>query len=161
VIAFSISEFSTAQTKMIRGTVRDSATLAPLQNVSITLKNSLQGGVTDSAGRFSILVDNAVTVINFSITGYRTATRMLSDEPTQEFALLLTKSYTTLEEVFVNAKKGKYRNKDNPAVELIRQVIANRSRNGPEANPYVSFKEYERTQMFTDSSWIKMSNNFL
>ncbi len=141
--------------------VRDSASHAPLQNVSITVKNSAKGGLTDSAGRFSIFVDNGDMAINFSITGYRTVTIMLSDEPNQEFAIVLSKSYTTLEEVFVNARKGKYRNKNNPAVDLIRQVIANKSINGPKADPYSSFKEYEKIQMFTDSSWLKITNNFL
>jgi Family of unknown function (DUF5686) len=69
--------------------------------------------------------------------------------------------YTTLEDVVVNAKRGKYRNKNNPAVELIRQVIANKPRNGPGANPYSSYEEYEKTQMFTDGPFVKITQNFL
>jgi Family of unknown function (DUF5686)/CarboxypepD_reg-like domain len=143
------------------GKVADSATHAPLQNVSITLKNSPKGGLTDAAGKFSISVDKVVKTITFSITGYHTATYLVSDESTQELTILLSKSYTPLEDVFVNAKRGKYRNKNNPAVELIRQVIANKPRNGPGANPYSSYKKYEKTQMFTDGPWVKITQNFL
>jgi hypothetical protein len=143
------------------GKVVDSATHAPLQNVSITLKNSPKGGLTDAAGKFSMIVDKVVKTITFSITGYHSATYTVSDESTQELTIMLSKSYTTLEDVVVNAKRGKYRNKNNPAVELIRQVIANKSRNGPGANPYSSYKEYEKTQMFTDGPWVKITQNFL
>ena len=143
------------------GTVVDSATRAPLQNVSITLNNSPRGGLTDAAGKFSVSVDKSVTRITFSYTGYHSATYIVSDESTQELAILLSKSYTALKNVVVKAKKGKYKNKNNPAVELIRQVIANKSRNGPGANPYSSYKEYEKTQMFTDGPWIRITQNFV
>ena len=142
------------------GTVVDSATRAPLQNVSITLNNSPRGGLTDAAGKFSVSVDKSVTRITFSYTGYHSVTYILSDESTRELSILLSKSYTTLKNVVVNAKKGKYKNKNNPAVELIRHVIANKSRNGPGANPYSSYKEYEKTQLFTDGPWIRITQNF-
>jgi hypothetical protein len=143
------------------GKVADSATHTPLQYVSIAIKNSPVGGLTDTKGNFSIIVDKSAQTITFSITGYHVAVRKLSDEPKQELTIMLSKSYTALKDVNVNAKRGKYRNKNNPAVDLIRQVIANKSRNGPGANPYSSYKEYEKTQMFTDGSWVKITQNFL
>jgi hypothetical protein len=143
------------------GKVTDSATHAPFQFVSIAVKNSRVGGLTDAKGNFSILADKNAQVITFSITGYHNAVRSLSDEPKQTFTVMLSNSYTALQDVNVNAKRGRYRNKNNPAVELIRQVIANKSANQPGANSYSSYKEYEKTQMFTDSSWIRITQNFL
>jgi Family of unknown function (DUF5686)/CarboxypepD_reg-like domain len=143
------------------GKVIDSATRGPLQNVSITLKNSPGGTFTDTAGKFSMIVDKLTKRIIFSITGYHPRTFPLTDEPSQELTVLLSKSYTKLKDVVVNAKKGKYRNKNNPAVELIRQVIANKSRNGPKAIPYTSYQEYEKTQMLTDGPWVRITQNFL
>jgi len=141
--------------------VIDSATHAPLQFVSIAIKNSPEGGLTDGKGNFSIIADKTAKTITFSITGYHPAVRVLSDEPNQTFMIRLSKSYTELQDVIVNAKRGRYKNKNNPAVDLIRHVIANKSRNGPGATPYSSYKEYEKTQMFTDSSWIRITQNFL
>jgi len=143
------------------GKVADSATGTPLQNVSITLKNSPRGTLTDPVGKFSIVVDRSVKRITFSITGFHSRSYILSDEPSQELTVLLSKSYTALEDVVVNAKMGKYRNKNNPAVEFIRQVIAHKSRNGPFAIPYSSYLEYEKTQMFTDGPWVRITQNFL
>jgi hypothetical protein len=140
--------------------VLDSATLVPLQNVSIIIKNSPRGGLTDGEGRFLITADKSAQAITFSITGYHAETRSLSPDPKQEFTILLSKSYTTLEDVIVNAKRGKYHNKNNPAVDLIRQVITNKSRNGPDAFPYASYEQYEKIRMFTDGPWDYVTRNF-
>ncbi|HEY8734066.1 MAG TPA: DUF5686 family protein [Puia sp.] len=146
---------------MITGKVVDSLTQVPLQNVSITLKNSSRGTVTDTSGNFQIKVEKSVKRITFSITGYHSRTFMIADESSQKLSVFLSKSYTKLADVMISAKKGKYKNKNNPAVELIRQVIANKSRNGPKATPYSSYREYEKTQMLTDGPWIKITQNFL
>ncbi len=160
MVAIAWSHSVTAQTKLIIGKVLDSATRFPLQNVSIIIKNSPHGGLTDSIGRFSIIAGKNARVISFSITGYHGQTRHLTDEPKQEFTILLSKSYTILGDVNVSAKRGKYRNKNNPAVDLIRLVIANKSINGPGAYPYSSFKEYDKTRVFTDGPWRKLTQNF-
>ena len=161
LIAAVLTKFSIGQTKLITGKVLDSATLAPLQNVSITAKNSPKGGLTDAEGKFSIHIDQDVQKIIFTITGYHASTISLTSAHVQGLTVLLSKSYTPLEDVIVNAKKGKYRNKNNPAVELIRQVIANKSRNGPGAYSYSSYQEYEKIRMFTDGPWSRITHNFV
>ncbi len=161
LIALILSKFSIAQNKVIVGIVLDSVTHAPLQNVSITVKNSPKGGLTDAEGKFSISVDKDAQKITFSFTGYHSATISLATVPRQPMTIFLSKSFTTLEGVIVNAKKGRYRNKNNPAVELIRLVISNKSRNGESAYPYTSYQEYEKVRMFTDGSWGKITHNFV
>lgn len=53
--------------------------------------------------------------------------------------------FTTLREVKItSAKKKKYSNKNNQAVELIRQVIAHKKQNQPESYDYTEFRQYER-----------------
>ena len=53
--------------------------------------------------------------------------------------------HSNLGEVVIRSgKKTKYRNKDNPAVELIRQVIAHKEQNRPESYDYVQYKEYDK-----------------
>ena len=161
LIAVSFVQLGVAQTKMITGKVVDSVTRVPLQNVSITLKNSSRGTLTDTSGNFKITVDKSVKRITFSITGYHSRTYAITDQPSQELTVLLSKSYTKLADVVVNAKKGKYKNKNNPAVDLIRLVIANKSRNGPKVYANTSYRQYEKTQMLTDGPWIKITQNFL
>ena len=62
-----------------------------------------------------------------------------------------------LQEVVVKSgKKPKYRNKDNPAVELIRRVIENREKNRPTAYTYVEYREYDKMQF----SFLNVSDKF-
>jgi hypothetical protein len=122
--------------------------------------NSPNGGVTNASGRFRINIDHNARELTFSTTGYHPMTVSLSDEPEQKLAISLSKAYTELKDVIVKAKR-RYRNKNNPAVELIRQVIANKSKNGPAAVPYLSYREYEKTRILTDKVWDKITKNKL
>ena len=152
---------SVGQTKTITGIVMDSATRTPLQNVSVTVKNSPAGGLTDAGGRFRIHVAGRTQKISFSITGYHSASFTLTDIPEQELTIFLSKSYTSLGDVVVNAKKSRYRNKNNPAVELIRLVIDNKEKNGPGADPYVSYAQYEKIRLLTEQKLGKLTHNAL
>jgi hypothetical protein len=156
----ALTESSSAQNKTLQGRVLDSASSAPLQNVSITIKNSPGGGLTDADGRFFIIADKNARAISFSFTGYHGETRLLSIDPRQEFTILLSRSYTTLDDVFVNARRGKYHNKYNPAVDLIRQVIEHKPENSPDAFPYASYEKYDKVRMFTDGPWDFVTRNF-
>jgi hypothetical protein len=140
--------------------VVDSATHVPLPNVSVCAENISRCVLTNNDGKFRISVDRAVNRIIFTATGYHAFSLSTSNISEQQATILMSKAYATLEEVVVNARKKRYRNKNNPAVELIRQVIANKSKNGPGAYPFTSYKQYEKTRMLMDkppkfltSSW--------
>jgi hypothetical protein len=150
----------TAQIKTIRGRVLDSATRDPLQNVSITFSNNRHGALTNAEGNFNVTLDKGEHSMFFSYTGYRTVRRDVSDETVQDMTILLSKSYTELEDVFVNAKRKKYTNKNNPAVELIKQVINHKPINSPGAFSYSSSEQYEKIRMFTDGPWGAITDNF-
>jgi hypothetical protein len=63
-----------------------------------------------------------------------------------------------LNEVTIQAaKRAKYTNKENPAVELIRKVIANKEKNRPEAYNYVEYKEYDKMQFSLSNLSEKIS----
>jgi hypothetical protein len=139
----------------------DSATRSPLENVSISIRNSPYGGLTNEEGRFRISLDKQAGQISFTITGYRSVTMALTGEPVQHLTVLLSKAYTQLKDVIVSGKRGKYRNKNNPAVELIRQVISNKEKNGPAAYPYLSYQKYEKSRILADKPFEKITHNGL
>lgn len=147
------------QGRIITGTVMDSLTHAPLQNVSIGIKNGGRGTITDAAGRFSLRADNGVQTLLVSTTGYQALALRLTADSAQEMAILLSKAYATLKDVIVNAKRGKYRNKDNPAVELIRQVIANKAKNGPGYYPCEAYNQYEKIRVLLDRPPLLAAND--
>lgn len=119
-------------------------------NVSITVRNGRHGVVSNAEGQFSIRVDHNASHLIFSALGYDPVTITLNGLPDKPLTIRLSKTFTTLKEFVITAKPGKYRNKNNPAVDLIRRVIANKTRNGPKAPAYTSFQEYEKIRLLLD-----------
>lgn len=152
LVAGLLSGTVIGQTRTITGIVVDSLSHAPLPNVSVSIKNGSRGVFTDPEGKFSIRTDKTEGNLLVSTSGYQTAVIPLPPRDTnpQRMTILLSKAYTTLKEFVVKAKPGRYRNKNNPAVELIRQVIANKARNGPGANDYTSWQQYEKIRLLLD-----------
>jgi Family of unknown function (DUF5686)/CarboxypepD_reg-like domain len=128
----------------------DSSTHAPLPNVSISIKNSPRGSLTNAEGRFRITADPGVKKITCTTAGYAPFSITITDSTVYPVTVLLSKSYTLLQGVTVNGRPGRYRNKNNPAVELIRKVIANKAKNGPGHEPYTSYRQYEKVRVLAD-----------
>ena len=52
-----------------------------------------------------------------------------------------------LEEVTVKAKKGRYKNRENPAVALIKKVVDHRDGNRKEGFEHYQYDKYEKLQL--------------
>lgn len=63
------ASMSFAQSLQIKGSVTDSTTGDPLTGVTIQVKNSTEGGITDANGKFSLMVPNNAVLIISSV-GY-------------------------------------------------------------------------------------------
>ncbi len=58
-----------SQSIVVTGTVKDQKG-EPLQGVSVNVKGSTTGGVTDVNGKYTMRVPNASSVLGFSFLGY-------------------------------------------------------------------------------------------
>ncbi|MHA4810965.1 DUF5686 family protein [Flavitalea flava] len=141
------SLFGLAQGITVSGSVRDSATHAPLSNASISIKGQKGGARTTAQGTFRIPSEKEVLDITVSMVGYRTITLHFDSPPAEELVINLQPQYRELGHVTVKNKKEKYRNKGNPAVELIKQVIDNKSKNRMESYSFATFEKYEKLQV--------------
>ena len=119
-------------------------------------------GVTSSDdGSYSIQTNNGqLTALVFSYTGYKKITKKIAPgtEQTLNIDLETTNSLST---VVIKAKRGKYRNKNNPAVELIDKVIANKEKNRITAYDYVQYQQYEKLGLSLTNKPEKIMNNRL
>jgi len=140
--------------------VVDSATHVPLPNVSVCAQNISRCVLTNNDGKFRMVLGKEVHRVIFTATGYHSYTLLVNDASELQATILMSKAYATLEEVVVNARKKKYHNKNNPAVELIRQVIANKAKNGPGAYPFTSYRRYEKTRMLVDKPPKFLTNSW-
>ncbi len=147
----TVSWYSQAQDVLLRGTVRDSVSKAPLNNASITIKGLRGGARSKSDGRFRITItpQRAIDVV-VSNVGYVSTTVHLDSVPDKEIVFSLSPKFNQLEGALVKNKKQKYRNKGNPAVELIRQVIDHKDSNRMEAYRFATYDKYEKLVVYLD-----------
>ncbi|MBS1915622.1 MAG: carboxypeptidase-like regulatory domain-containing protein [Bacteroidetes bacterium] len=154
-IAFS----SVAQVTRITGVVKDAVTKQPLYAVSVTIKNR-NGVPTDSLGNFTISSDRQISQLQFSIVGYKSQTVSIKS-PKDTLFVFMQPNGSVLNTVVIKNKKQKYRNKDNPAVELIRRVIDNKPKNRIESYQYAQYEKYEKMQISLDNVSEKVKNSKL
>ncbi len=144
LLAFGYTQ-TYAQQSVVTGTITDATTKETLPYVSFIINGTTKGGKTDLDGRYSIIVNNSEAQLTFSYVGYKTEIRSVKAGVSQVINVQLQPEATLMNEVVIRAgKKQKYRNKENPAVELIRKVIENKSKNRTESYDYVSYRKYER-----------------
>lgn len=131
---------------VINGLVVDAKTGDPVPGTSVFLERTTVGTVTDSEGKYSIETLVPANKIVFSFLGYKTESRSISKGIVQTININLTLSSINLDEVIVKPKKKVYKNKNNPAVELIEKVIDKKDVNRKEKYNYLEYKKYEKIQ---------------
>jgi hypothetical protein len=147
-----------AQT-IVKGVVKDAATNQPLQYVSVYFKNG-KGVQTNADGSYSIQTTNVrSTTVSFSYVGYKTLTKTVVVGINQTIDALLIRSDSIANVVVSTEKHAKYRNKNNPAVELIRNVIDNKAKNRLSSYNYVEYEQYEKMELSLTKEPEKLLNN--
>ncbi|MCL4638888.1 MULTISPECIES: DUF5686 and carboxypeptidase-like regulatory domain-containing protein [Olivibacter] len=136
-----------AQTTIVRGVITDAATKETLPYVSILIPGTTIGTSADDEGHFSIKIDGNYSKLRFAYIGYVTVEKDIKPGEDQVVNVQMKVDARMLNEVVVTGKKGRYRNKNNPAVELIRQVIAHKKENQMENYDFVQFEEYSKLSM--------------
>jgi hypothetical protein len=141
-----------AQQTRVSGTVTDASTKETLPYVSYSITGSTLGGRTDADGKFNISLNGDYTTLKFSYVGYKPISKVIKVGTAQVLNVQLQPEAMLMNEVVITAgKKPRYRNKENPAVELIRKVIANKAKNRMEHYDFVEYQKYER-MMFSLSN---------
>lgn len=127
----------------IRGVVVDEDTGDSIPHPGLQYKKGkvvVSGG---SDGSFSIprLNDEYLTV---SAVGYKTLQILIGPNTPARMRITLKPDTKRLKEVTVRGKKGKYSRKNNPAVELMKRVIAAKKRNDLENHDYYRYDKYQK-----------------
>jgi Family of unknown function (DUF5686)/CarboxypepD_reg-like domain len=143
----------------VRGQVTDSKTKDALPYVNVQFDGTTIGATSDIDGNFYLETKNAVSKIKISYVGYRQQIIPIQSDQANTVNIKLDEGSNDLQEVVVKVEK--YRNKGNPAVELIKKVIDNKDKNRKESIPYYSYNKYEKIQFSINNVTNKMRNNFL
>ena len=144
----------------VKGFVKDAVTQEPLAFVSVYFQGG-NGVTSNDDGSYSIQSNNSkYTTLIFSYTGYKKIIKKIipGTEQTLNIDLETTNS---LSNVVIKTKRGKYKNKNNPAVELIDKVIANKEKNKITAYDFVQYQQYEKLGLSLTNKPEKIMNNRL
>lgn len=133
------------------GIVRDSVSGEALSYVSVLFEKSTIGTMTDDNGLFSLRNDQGLTRLVITSLGYDTKTIDLKPGQTNEnLDIRLRPTSFEITEVVVKPQREKYSRKNNPAVDLIRQVIEHKNDNRIEARDQYKTEIYEKLSLSLD-----------
>lgn len=130
--------------RKIVGLVIDESTNEPLSFVNVYSKDYKAGVTTDLDGVFTVHLP-AGARFEVSSLGYEKMTVKVPDSRVDTLKVFMKPSTTALEEVVIKPKKNKYSKKNNPAVELMQRVRADRSAQDPFQLPDYSYDRYDKT----------------
>ncbi|MFB9844794.1 DUF5686 and carboxypeptidase-like regulatory domain-containing protein [Mucilaginibacter ginsenosidivorans] len=144
--SFLLSSFvSFAQVTKVSGVVTDAKTKQTVPFATISSVDSTINVGADADGKYMLQTVRPISRIKVTYVGYKTAILNVAQGQEQVINVRLVPIAQQLSEVVIRAgKKTRYRNKDNPAVELIRQVIAHKAQNKPESYSYVQYRQYDK-----------------
>ena len=133
----------------IRGVVTDSLTREKLPYISISYNNKGVGR-TDNSGDYYVRVGDDWRTLTFSAVGYKTKTVSIVPGETRRLNVQLVPDNILLDEMVVRPRRERYRKKNNPAVIMMRKVIAAKQKNRLEDNDYYRYHKYEKLNIALD-----------
>lgn len=154
---FIASGFSISRSATYSGVVTDSITGEPLPFIAIQIANTLYGDETDIDGNFSINAASTDQLV-FNFLGYKRKSIDLKNySETKPIHVELVPTDFQLEEIEISAR-GNYSKKNNPAVDLIKRIIARKNENRIEYNDYYQRNDYEKMVLGLTDISQKTSN---
>ena len=132
------------------GTVIDSSTKKPMEYISVYFKNTASGCVTNYRGEFYVQDKSGSDTLIVEAIGYEKSYIKLKQGQNTGLKIKLKPAHIELAGAVVKPKKEKYTKKENPAVELIRKVIANKDNNRIESKEYFKSDYHEKLTLSLD-----------
>ncbi|WP_162996403.1 DUF5686 family protein [Mucilaginibacter celer] len=142
----------------VSGRVTDAVSGAPLPFIRVAFTGSSYSTSTDNHGNYSLTAPGLFSEVSFSSMGYMAERRKINPGQVNNLSVKLRYAETQLKEVKITSGKSKrYRNKGNPAVELIQQVIDRKDQNRMQSSNYLQYDLYERIGL----SFFNLSDKFM
>ena len=155
IALFFIGTFcASAQTK-VSGYVFDEYG-APVSFANVIFKGSTEGTITDENGKFYLESDTTWNTLTVSFLGYQTLNVPLDKKVNYNLKFILKEEAAALDAVVIVS--GKQPKKNNPAIDLLRKIWANKRSNGLNKFKQYEYEKYEKVEFdlnTIDSSLIK------
>lgn len=132
-----------ARGQQLRGTITDADTGDTIAFASVVYKGRHIAAVSDAYGRYQIARHEGWS-LTFSAVGYKSRSVTVTAKTQPRLDIKLKPDRQMLAEVTVKSKSSRYSRKNNPAVELMRRVIAAKRLTDLAQNAYYQYNKYEK-----------------
>lgn len=132
-----------SQNTVVKGLITDARSGETLPFVNIQVAGTTFGDISDDEGNYTISMSPQYNKLVFTYVGYQTQEIEIQPGKNQTINIQLNVDVTLLNEVIVKSK-ARYRNRENPAVQLVRKVIEHKEENQAANNDYVEYEQYEK-----------------
>ena len=151
-----------AQTEgVLTGIVTDAATGDTIYYPSVSYKGQHIAVSGTAKGEYTIVRKEGL-VLTFSAVGYAPVQVVVKASTPKTLNIKLKSDTRQLAEVVVRQKRGKYSRKDNPAVELMRRVIAAKKRTRLENHDFFQYTKYQKiTLAMNDITPTQIDSGFI
>ena len=151
-----------AQTEgVLTGIVTDAATGDTIYYPSVSYKGQHIAVSGTAKGEYAIVRKEGL-VLTFSAVGYAPVQVVVKASTPKTLNIKLKSDTRQLAEVVVRQKRGKYSRKDNPAVELMRRVIAAKKRTQLENHDFFQYTKYQKiTLALNDITPTQIDSGFI
>lgn len=127
------------------GTIIDAGTGEPVPYAIVQYEGTSIGQQSDADGKFQIGIYKEHNKLKVSCIGYKTVVVTVNASQTEIHSIIkLYSDDILLSEVVIKKSKTKYSRKNNPAVELMRRVIANKRLSDIQQKDFYSIDKYEK-----------------
>ena len=151
VISLAVSAIAaTAQSHSAGGVVTDSKTKKPLEYIAVYIKHTATGCLTNYNGEFFLKDSSGADTLVIDAIGYEKLLIKLKPGQNTGLKIQLKPANIELASAIVKPKREKYSKKENPAVELIRNVIENKGKNRIESKEYFKSDYHEKLTLSLD-----------
>lgn len=137
-----------AQHKTVKGKVTSASNGEPIPFATIAVNGTTIATSADLNGDFELKYNANSNELTIYFVGYKNYIANIKDTVEGGFLdIRLTEETQSLKEVIIKTPKEKYRNKDNPAVALIKEVIDKKNKNKKIDYKYLQYQQYDKIQM--------------
>lgn len=159
VILMCFTSIISAVAQQVTGQIVDKDGYA-VPYASITYRGHHIAVSSDMEGKFSIAKHPGWSLTVTSV-GFKSTTVKVDNASDDLGKIVLREDMRSLSEVVVKQKRTRYRRKDNPAVELMRRVIAAKKRTDLSNHPYYQYDKYQKiTLALNDISDKQLEGKF-
>ena len=152
---------TTSISAQIRGVITDAATGDTLLYPSASYKGHHVAVSGNAMGEYSIARHEGWQ-LTFSAVGYKSKTVKITSGTPSVLNVKLRPDTKQLNEIVVKSKRGRYSRKNNPAVELMKRVIAAKKHTDLQNHDYLQYTKYQKlTCAINDINTADIDSGFI